>query len=104
MRYLALTLGLLGLFLLYLSFLSSPHNFSPPEEEHAFVLIEGQVTSERLLFDQTSLLVVGGNEVICTCDQSYKGKDVRVTGVVEFYNGRAQVRAYFIQVIDIPSS
>lgn len=104
MRYIALSVGLLGLFILYSSFLGSPSLSNSLTKENTVVVIEGEVLSQRLLFEETSLLVLENYEILCTCDRSYKGKFVHITGIVESYENRKQVRAYTIRIVDTPSS
>lgn len=102
MRFIALTSALLGVFILYLSFLDEPAPLSAERVENSFVSIEGVVSGERRLFGNTRLLTLNGTEVVCICDRSYLGAHVFIEGVVEISRNRTQIRAHSILVRDTP--
>jgi hypothetical protein len=64
------------------------------------VELEGRVIEERALYEGTKMFIIGDIEVICECLESFKGKEIRITGMIEEFNGKKQVRALRIEVLD----
>jgi len=63
------------------------------------VYFEGEVSNERSI-GESKLINIDGIEVICDCRESYLGKEVRIEGLVDSYNGKRQIRALKIEVLD----
>ena len=63
------------------------------------VTLSGEVESERD-FDGFKIMKIDGIGVVCDCKIIYLGKEVEVIGFVEEYEGRKQVRALEIGVIE----
>ena len=89
MKVIALIIALFGIFILGLLML----NLNPVEvdnlddlrkfEINTKVKLEGEVIEERVLYEGTKLIKIGNLEIICDCKESFKGKEVRVTGAIE---------------------
>ncbi len=62
------------------------------------IILEGIVNSARDL-DNFKILLVNGTEVVCSCSQNYLNKHVQVTGLVEEYQNKKQIRALEIRTI-----
>ncbi len=67
-------------------------------EVNTKVIIEGRVAEERVLYLGTKLLMIDDLEVICECPEDFKGKMVKVEGLVDEFNGKRQVKALRIEV------
>ena len=64
------------------------------------VKLEGKVIEERILFEGTKLIKIRDLEIICECRRSFKGNEIRVVGLVEEFDGKRQVRALRIEVLN----
>ena len=64
------------------------------------VEIEGKVVEERVLYEGTKLIKINDLEVICECSKSFKGEEIRIEGMVEKFDGKKQVRALRVEVIN----
>ncbi len=94
MRYVALALTIVGIFVLVGVMVFSPAreiNSLDNVQVNEKVEIEGIVTEERII-KKINIMQVNGIELVCDCILSFKGKKVRVMGVVEEFNGKRQVR------------
>lgn len=99
MRYLALALGMLGLFVLYCFFFFEPLSLGDDLLPiHTFVSFSGVVSSERVSSSGLHLMTVGNRSVVCSCPHTHLGKEVRVYGLTDTYNGEFQIRVFRIDV------
>lgn len=55
------------------------------------VVLSGEIESERD-FDGFKILGVNGIDLVCECEGFYLGREVRIKGFVDEYEGRKQVR------------
>ena len=98
MRRFAFAISIFGLLVLALLLNLIPikvENYSELDnfEINQKVILEGKIMEERILFEGTKMLVLdNGIELICECNENFKGKNIEVAGVVEEYNGKKQVR------------
>jgi len=92
----AFVVFILGMFLLffYLQYLPTEVSDISGKILNSRVVISGKVVSERIIYSGTRLLEIeGGIVVLCECDNSFLGKNVRVVGKIKEYNGKRQVLA-----------
>ena len=101
MKRVALTLSVLGIFLLFALGAMPPRAVSSLESVVAgtTILYEGVVTRESFA-GGLHILSLGPVRVTCHCKGSFQNKHVRVTGIVQSFEGTNQISAYTIDVID----
>jgi hypothetical protein len=100
MKILALSLALLGIFVLIILLnFSSPIIVGNPSElskleDNTKVQTQGRVISERTLYEQTKLLKLDNNiEILCQACPPYINRTLKAIGTVETYINRTQVNA-----------
>jgi len=49
-------------------------------------------------FEDFKILIVDGIEIICDCKQNYLGKQIKIIGLVDEYNGKRQIKALKISL------
>jgi hypothetical protein len=105
MRRWAFVVMIVGMFVLFLLLEKGPiavESYSDLEELeiNERVSFEGRVIEERIIYEDTKLFELeNGIELICECLDNFEGKEIKVIGIVEEYNGRRQVRVSFIREI-----
>ncbi len=100
MKGAALGLAITGIFLLMGIMMFSPvREVSSLEETRANekVLVSGVVEEERIV-NNLNIMKINGMEVVCDCTRSFKGKNVRIYGLVGEFNNKKQVRVLRIEV------
>ena len=104
MKRIALLIAVMGLFVLGLLMLNLKAVEVGNEDDlkklevNTKVIVEGRVAEERVLYLGTKLLIINDLEVICECSESFKGRRIRVEGLVDEFNGKRQVRVLKIEV------
>ena len=100
MRALALSLAIVGLFVLSYFVFSAPEQATNLDEHnlHKIVVFTGKVSGERVASNQ-HYFYVGNISVQCSCGNRYfERKNVSVLGFVEQYNGNFYARALKIGI------
>ena len=70
-------------------------------ESNSKVFISGRVISERAIFGTDRVLSLDNEvELICSCHDSFKDKEINVEGIVSEYNGVKQIRVLRIMEND----
>src|SRR3989338_9555344 len=107
MRQWAFVISIVGMFVLILLFLRSGVVVEDYEglsdlEVNTKVVFSGKVISERVLSGgKTRIMEIEKNiTAVCDCDRGFKGKNVKIEGIVEEFNGEKQVRVLRIGVVD----
>lgn len=91
-------------FFVFLLFIGNYHDVSDVKELgsmelHTKVVLEGEVVSERV-FDDFRILEVNGVDVVCNCKKSYLERVIRVEGLVSEFNGKRQIKALSIGILE----
>ncbi|MBS3077092.1 hypothetical protein J4233_02360 [Candidatus Pacearchaeota archaeon] len=99
MRRLAFAVFVVGMFLMFVLVNLSPEEIDDIEEIELLELntrisVSGEVVKERIIYEGTRILEFdNGVVVLCECDGSFKGKDVKIIGKVSDYEGERQIVA-----------
>ncbi len=101
MKGIALRLAITGIFLLIGIMV-----FSPAREVSSLdgmrvnekVVIRGVVEEERIV-SNLNIMKINGMEVVCDCTKSFKGKNLKVYGVVGEFNGKKQIRVFKMLIV-----
>jgi len=107
MKSVALGIALVGiailLFLLYRPYSEEIVNIESLEglTPNTKVMVEGIVSSERI-FDDFRILVIKNIPVVCGCKTavSLEGKEVRVIGLIEEYEGEREIQVLELTVLE----
>ncbi len=68
-------------------------------EINSKVVVEGKVVNERILYLGSKLIVLdNGVEIICEDSESFKGKRIRVEGLIDEFNNKKQIGALRIEI------
>ncbi len=88
-----------GVFTMFVLMNLSPKEISESREIEKLELnsrvsISGEVVSEKVIYEGTKILELGsGIIVLCECDGSFKGKEIKVVGKILDYEGTRQIVA-----------
>ncbi len=102
MRVIALVIFLFGLFALYGGFLFKPTSYDSSDSSfvRTSVYLSGVVDSERVVSSDFRVLYINNVSVVCPCTRSYLGFRIFIVGIKEVYEGKQQVRALSVRVLD----
>lgn len=95
---------MLGLGTLSIIIFKSPVEIDSAETLDSFeintkVELDGKVERERV-FEDFKVLVVEGIEIICDCEEYYLGKQIKIIGLIDEYNGKKQIKALTIEEVN----
>jgi hypothetical protein len=99
MRRWAFVVFVVGVFTMFVLMNLSPKEISESREIEKLELnsrvsISGEVVSEKVIYEGTKILELGsGIIVLCECDGSFKGKEIKVVGKILDYEGTRQIVA-----------
>jgi len=101
MRHISLIAAILGICVLFLLLNLSAKNVDNIDnlKVKERVILEGVVDGEKIGNNYNSFNI-GNVSVRCYCKDSFNGKNTSVNGYVEEYNGKRDVRALTISVIE----
>lgn len=104
MRRISFILAMVGLTTLLFLLNTSPKEATTPEDLENYqinqlVTLKDEVISQRIIYEGTTLYQTQkGFELICECTQNLKDQELTITGTLEEYEGKKQVRIITIDL------
>lgn len=98
MRALSLCITLLGTFVLLVTLTTQEHSLDGARI-HDVVYLRGLVKSEGV-HGNTHFLTIENRTVVCKCTELYLSKKVVVKGYIEDYNGKNEITALRVHVLE----